>query len=302
MDVAEYRKRTEAALEAARVERAERVDEATPAEALGRLLDGATPVGERLAALQIVGRAAAEDPTVIDRLVDVLADTAALPELREGAVEVLQGLAFLVTVFAPYRPRYHEVLRAMVDDPNPILRRRALAILARYKDEYAQRRLTEGLEHPTKALLPAAKAIQYLGYDIHAEYFPLLRRIVEKPPTVSAKREAIRLLAADPSSKTLLSRVLNDKSEPSRVRQMSALALQSLAPTSFERAARQISLDDTEDDRLRATTIGALARYGTPEPVSRRSTFSRRISEIQTTASSPQLRRASKSYVDRRSG
>src|SRR5437667_255576 len=81
------------------------------------------------------------------------------------------------------------------------------------EDEYVQRRLIEGLERRSKALVPAAKAVQLLGYDVHAEYFPLLRQIVRQPPTRAAKREAVRLLGADPASKQLLLDLFKDKRE-----------------------------------------------------------------------------------------
>ena len=58
----------------------------------------------------------------------------------------------------------------------------AIGILAREKDDYVQRRLVDGLEGRSKALVPAAKAIQFLAYDVHSEYFPIAKRIVEKPP------------------------------------------------------------------------------------------------------------------------
>jgi HEAT repeat protein len=299
MDVSEYRKRTLQELDAA----APPPDEDLAlADALAAVEDREGDLDARIAALNVIGQNADRNPELIDRLIELVGDDTQAPTFRVRAIEVLQALAFLVVVFAPKRPPYLETLRSIVDDPDPTLRRRALGILARYKDEYAQRRLIEGLEHPSKALVPAAKAIQYLGYDVHADYFPLLRRIVEKPPTVSAEREAIRLLAADPGSKALLARVLNDKEQPRSVRQMSALALQSLAPQQFEKTARGISLDDSEDDRLRATTLGALARHGPPETTPRQKTFTRRVADIHDTSSSPQLRRASKSYIDRRPG
>ncbi len=298
MDVSEYRKRILEALAAAPTPPDDKADEAV-ALALAENRDA--DVEARKAALSVLGRNVDRHLDLIDRLIAIVGDGSEPPELRIRSIEVLQGLAFLVVMFEPKRPAYLQALRSIVEDPNPTLRRRALAILSRYNDEYAQRRLIDGLEHPSKALVPAAKAIQYLGYDIHADYFPLLRRIVEKPPTVGAGREAIRLLAADPNSRALLTRVLADKERPRSVRQMSALSLQSLAPTQFEKAARQISLDDSEDDRLRATTLGALARHGPPELTTRHKAFTKRIARIRDESSSPQLRRASKSYTDRRS-
>src|SRR6478736_2771095 len=232
MDDSAYRKQTLERVAAA----PEPTDEIDPAAAADVLADRAQPVGRRLAAVPIVADMAARDTALIDRLIGLVADRQEPAELRVAAIDALQGLAFLVIPFAPKRPAYLETLRSNVDDPDPTFRRRALGILSRAEDEYAQRRLIEGLEHPSKALVPAAKAIQYLGYDVHADYFPILRRIAEKPPTAAAQREAIRLLAADPNAKTLLRRILHDKAEPAKSRHVSAMALQALAPESFQRS------------------------------------------------------------------
>ena len=300
MDVSEYKRRTLEALDAAA---AADQEEGVVGDPEATLFDTQASLAERLTAVEAVGRRASESPALIDRLIELAGDRAAPTALRVRTLDVLQALAFQVTIFAPHRPRYHEMLRAMVDDPDLTLRRRALATLARYGDPFARDRLVEGLEHPSRALVPAAKAIQYLGYDIHGldtRTIRLLRGIAQHPPTQAAQREAVRLLAADPGSKALLTRLLNDKSQPADVRRMSALALQSLAPSSFEKAARKITLDTTDDDRLRATTLGALARHGTPETSTRKGTFTRQVEALDTTASSAQLRRASKSFVERR--
>src|SRR5262249_42950967 len=150
--------------------------------------------------------------------------------------------------FPAKRPDYLAALRSIIDDPDAELRRRAIGILAREKDEYVQRRLIDGLEGRSEALVPTEKAIQYLGYDVHAEYFPLLRRIVEDPPNPEARTEAVRLLAADPSSTDLLLTIFSDKGESPDVRKISAIGLHSAAPHRFEEQARRIVLDDDEDD------------------------------------------------------
>src|SRR5437588_393232 len=87
-------------------------------------------------------------------------------DLVRRAVDVLEQSGFLLIGGGVRRPDYLEALRTVVDDPDPEVRRRAIGVLARQKDEYAQRRLIEGLRDPSKALIPPAKAIQYLGYDV----------------------------------------------------------------------------------------------------------------------------------------
>ena len=76
--------------------------------------------------------------------------------------------------------------------------------------------------------------------------------------------EALRLLAADPSAKDLLVRILAGRNEKPDVKMAAAVALQSLDPGEFERQARRIVLDDDENDQLRALALNALTYFGNP--------------------------------------
>ena len=75
-----------------------------------------------------------------------------------------------------------------------------IGLLAQQKDGFAQKKLLEGLQDPSKALVPPEKALQLLGYDVHAAGFRAARTILENPPNPVAKQEALRLLAADPTA------------------------------------------------------------------------------------------------------
>jgi hypothetical protein len=191
------------------------------------------------------------------------------------------------------------VRRAVIEDPDVRLRRRAIGILAREKDDYVQRRLLEGLERRSRALVPAAKAIQFLGYDIHAEYFPLLRRIIAQPPSRAAKREAVRLLAADPTAGDLLLTILNDRGEDPEVRRLSGIALQSLAPDRFEAEARRIVLDDDEDDDLRAMSITSLTHFANPAAMRQDDQLNRRIEQLRSESDSRPVQRATAGYLSK---
>ena len=117
---------------------------------------------------------------------------------------------------------------------------RVLGILAREKDGYAQKRLLEGLQDPSKALVPPEKALQLLSYDVHAEAYPVAREIVKEPPNPEAKREALRLLSADANSAPVFEKLLRDKEEDRDIRQISAAALQAVKPKRFQEQAREI--------------------------------------------------------------
>jgi hypothetical protein len=142
------------------------------------------------------------------------------------------------------------------------LRQRVLGILAREKDGFAQKKLLEGLQNPDKALLPPEKALQLLSYDVHAEAYAAARDIVSKPPNDIARREALRLLAADATSAPLFEKLLRDKDEQAEIRQISASALQSLKPEKLQEHAREMVLDKSEYDEIQATSLTALAQFG----------------------------------------
>lgn len=270
-------------------------DDASAANTVIR--DKNRPLALRLAAMTAISVAIGAHPELLDRVLAVLQDQTEPEELRMAALGVVQQSSFQVVAFSANRPEYLAALRALVDDPQPNLRRRAIGVLAREKDEYVQRRLIEGLEKKSKALVPAAKAIQFLGYDVHAEYFPLLRELVAHPPNRAAKREAVRLLGGDPNSRDLLAKLLADKTESREIRNLSAIALQSVAPDEFHDQAKTIAQDDDEDNQLRTTLVTALTHFADPDTLRKDSDFSERIHQIRAASRSPQLKRATQGFI-----
>jgi hypothetical protein len=202
-----------------------------------------------------------EKERVADRaaeLLGTLRDRDQPLEARMAALQELSALDFLGPRFAPVRAEYKQALRDVATDPQRKLRESALELLAIEKDPYAQELLMRGLKQPKQALVPEAKAIQFLAYDDHAELVPLAREVFERSKGV-AREEALRALAADPESERLFARLLEDKSEKANIRAISASGLQSLNPAAFERAARKIVADDSDYDAIRATSLAALA-------------------------------------------
>lgn len=179
-------------------------------------------------------------------------------DARMAALQELGALDFLGPRFAPFRADYKQALRDIATDPQRKLRESALELLAIEKDPYAQELLVRGLKEPKEAVVSDAKAIQYLGYDDHADVVPLAREVFERSTGV-AREEALRLLATDPGSEKLFARLLKDKSEKSSIRSISASGLQSLNPDAFEKAARRIVADDSDYNEIRATSLAALA-------------------------------------------
>jgi HEAT repeat protein len=177
-------------------------------------------------------------------------------------LQSLQAASFSVVLFESCRSDYIATLREVAEDPDAELRQRVLGILAREKDGFAQKKLIEGLKNPEKALVPPEKALQLLSYDVHAEAYSIARAIVSKPPNASAKREALRLLAADATAAPVFEKILRDKNESREIRQISASALQALKPERLQAHAREILLDTSEYADIRGTSLTAIAQFG----------------------------------------
>src|SRR5262249_37793233 len=187
-------------------------------------------VKERVAALAEVPLAVCANDENLQAILNVLRNKNEPVSVRLSALQALQAATFSVVAFESCRSDYIATLREVAEDPDPELRQRVLGILAREKDDYAQKKLLEGLQHPEKALVPPEKALQLLSYDVHAETYQIARSIVSNPPNPAAKREALRLLAADASAAPLFEKILRDKNELAEIRQISASALQALKP------------------------------------------------------------------------
>ena len=255
MDPEEYRKRYEAKLA-----------QTAPAGQPGRRRRGraAAPAEERAtpaARAKAIATQPLEEEDLSARVPELLATLRNREEslrVRMAALQALAALDFLPTRFEPFRADYKQALRDVATDPEAELRESALELLAIEKDPHAQELLATGLKRPKEALVPEAKAIQFLGYDDHGEYVPLVRDVYKRA-TGAAREEALRVLATDPQSEQLFARLLKNKSETKSVRRLSASGLQSLNPEAFEKTARKIIADEDEDNDIRAASLAALA-------------------------------------------
>jgi HEAT repeat protein len=198
------------------------------------------------------------DEGAVEAVLELLSSRREPLELRQAALNVLKRLNFTSAIFRSRTARFTEILRAILAEDESPLREQAIEALSRFKDDYLQRRLVAGLEGKEEELVAPEKAIQLLGYDVHAGIFPLLREIVKDPPNAMAKNEAVRILAADSNSIDLIRETLLDKTEDRFVRQTSAGALSILSPGEFEEAARRIVFDDNDFDDIRATNVTLL--------------------------------------------
>ena len=162
MDPEKYRKRYEAELA-----------KAAPPQQPGRGTRRTAAAEERLtpaARANAIAAAPLEEENLAARVPELSATLRSGEEplrVRMAALQALAALDFLGARFDPFRAEYKQALRDVATDPEAKLREIALELLAIDKDLYAQELLASGLKRPKEALVPEAKAIQFLGYDEH---------------------------------------------------------------------------------------------------------------------------------------
>jgi HEAT repeat protein len=205
------------------------------------------------------------------RDLDELMDTARNAREREDALWRLQAGTFLVAQFAQYRPRYIQALQLAATDADQTLRHAAFDVLANNKDDFARRKLTEGLQDPEKALVSPAVALGLLARDDHGAATSLARSFLSADSDPATRAQAVRVLSADPASTSLLAERMGDKNEFREVRRASAVALRSLDPDRFRALAQNILADHNDFQEIKATVRGALERdaatpLATPAP------------------------------------
>jgi hypothetical protein len=317
--VEDYRKRVEAELIASAERRANEqvsVDKAVPAaqreaalpavvqdpddiaKAVAIVLDPAEDRGLRQSVLQRLGIAVGESHELIGLVLGLSRNAAEPAALRLVALRILQQADFTSALFRSRRPDYLAALREIAGDEHSELREQALEILAIKKDEYAQRILLDGLRTPSAAVVPPEKAVQMLGYDVHAEHYPILREMVQNPPNPAAKEEAVRLLAGDPGSQQLLTQVLTDKSESAEVRKLSAAALRWLAPDAFAEQAKRIVVDEDESDDVRAACLTALINAGDRRMLRADIEFTREVERLQDRSPDGEVARSAAMFLE----
>ena len=120
---------------------------------------------------------------------------------------------------------------------------------------------------------------------------------MSKPPNPAAKREALRLLAANAASAPKFEEILRDKNEPLEIRQLSASALHSLAPKKMQAYTRDIILDDSESDELKTSSLTALTNFGDEAAVSEDNALQETVDTLKDKASSPDLKNSADNFL-----
>jgi len=258
-----------------------------------------TPMKQRITAMAEAPLAVCESDDNLQAVIGVLRNRDEPVEVRLAAIDTLATAAFSVIAFESCRSDYIAALREVSDDPNPQIRESALGLLAGEKDGMAQKKLLDGLKNPDKALVPPEKALQLLGYDVHAEAYSVARDIVSHPPSAVAKQEALRLLAADSASAPLFEKVLRDKDELRENRQIAAAALNSLNPTKFQAHARDMLLDKTEYEDIQATSLTALDEFGDDQAVGKDTALMKSVDRLSNKALSAKYKKSARQFLDK---
>ncbi len=259
--------------------------------------DAGADAGLRATALKRLAQSGGEHETLLALALRLLSDGGTPHDVRAAAVEVVQQASFFMPVFDASRPEYLTALRAQIDDPDPELRQRVLGILAREKDGATQQRLLEGLSHPARALVPPEKALQLLGYDMRAEFYPVARELAAQRENPEARAAALRLLAADADSRPLFQELLLDPSESDDVRRLSLAALQALDPQGLRRQARALLLDEGESGPLQAACLAALTHLGDAQALQDDEPLRARVSRMQQDSKSAPVQRGARAFM-----
>ena len=255
-------------------------------------------VKERTAAAAQSPLAVCESEKDFQAMLKVLCDTTEPVKVRLAALQSLQAASFSVLSFEGCRGDYIATLRQVAEDHDPELRQRALGMLMREKDGFAQKKLLEGLRDPDKALLPPEKALQLLSYDVHADAYEAARAIVRKPPNETARREALRLLAADATAAPLFERLLLDKNELREICQIAASALYALRPERMQKHARDILMDRSDYDDIKATSLTALTQLG-DETLSQDAALMKSVGRFSTGKTPPKYKQTARRFLSK---
>lgn len=253
----------------------------------------------RLLVLQKALSAIGKNTDNIRDCLSIVQDKSDRLELRRAMLSGLRALTFGSKAFVSLRVEYMTILRSLLDDPDTVLRKMAAEDLAKNKDEYVQRRLLDGLKGREASIVSTAKAIQLLGYDIHAEHYPIVRSILQDTASdETIKLEAIHVLANDTESKELLIKLIMDKGQELEVRMSSATALKTSNFADFIRIAKPMLLDDKEDKDLRALLLNALMRHQDSSSLYDDDEFIHKVANLKSLTTSADLKKLRTQLLD----
>lgn len=264
------------------------------AKALEILRDGDQEERLRAASLKGLVARVSTDEELMAEVIKIIGESKSPTALKHAALTVMQTASIGSPIYQSQRAAYFDAMRGLIEHDDAPVRTSAQEYLALEGDEYLQRRLLEGINEPTKKIAEPEVAVQLLSYDLHADHFPILRKLVENPPNERSKKEALRNLAADTSAKELLLKTLKDGKESREIREVCMAALQAQNAPELASYAKEVILTEAEDDELRATMLNALSYISGAEPLD--GEFERQLEHVQETSSSESLKKVYRQY------
>ncbi|MFO0757687.1 MAG: hypothetical protein U0359_14415 [Byssovorax sp.] len=235
-------------------------------EAQKRRKMGAPEVASGAVAVADLKGAAVDDDAVFSALLVQIADQSKPPALRSEIISTIQAQSFASPKFGAVRPRWLAALRGLAGDPDEGVRYQALSLLANENDGFVQDLLLKGLRDPSKAALPPESALLLLGSDVHAEVFPIARKLAESAPNDAVRAAALQVLSADAESEALFSKILKDKQEAPEIRRLAITALSKISPLALRKSASELAMASDEHADVVATSLTALAIHETAVP------------------------------------
>jgi hypothetical protein len=235
MDINDYRRKIEQSVAKAEAAAAKSSSGARTAAPQGIVANKKAPAKTRVEALGRATRTEGPD-AVPETALERLADPKESPAVRLAAIKLLQQKQFFSAVAAEWRPAFVEALRAAVRDPK--VRPAALEVLSLFKDRATQELLLEGIRTPAKALVPLTEALRLLSTDVHADVVDVAKKVTDTPQLRRNKAafvQAVRILAADPSSVGKLQEVVGNDAYDMDARRVAATAISHLSPATLQR-------------------------------------------------------------------
>jgi hypothetical protein len=235
MDINAYRRKIEQSVAKAEAAASKSASRTRAADPQGIIANKKTPAKTRVEAL---GRATqAEGPDAVpETALRRLADPKESADVRLAAIKLLQQMQFFSSVAAEWRPAFVDALRTAVRDRK--VRPAALEVLSLFKDRVTQEQLLEGIRKPAKALVPLNEALRLLSTDVHADVVNVAKKVTDTPQLRRNKAafvQAVRILAADPSSVGKLQEVVGNNAYAMDARRVAATAISHLSPDALQK-------------------------------------------------------------------
>lgn len=220
----------------------------------------ASPIRAR--AIELTTSALIQDEDFVRAVLDRLADSTEVLEVRQAASEAIQSSLMSITFVEgeedPIRSRIFSTYRSLLDDREQSLRRDTFMVLVPEGNSEAISRLLEGLRAPEELPMSTAAALSLVGPRLPQDAREQVAEIMREPPTLAAQVEAVRLLGGYEPVRSTIVGYVQEAEVPLQVRLAAAKTLAANAPDRFTEIARSIIPDGDVATELRIFAVEAV--------------------------------------------